>query len=95
MLLDKPKISKVPGPTLATVHRVELILRKAAEKGEPPLSLAEIERRLPAKKTRRETTKAAVAELSRLSLVARGPKGVMWVVATSDAIWSKAREPIG
>lgn len=94
MLIAKPKPIKGHSPTLATVHRIELVLRKAAEKGEGPLSYAEIERRLPAKKTRRESTKAAVAELKRFHLVAEGKKGVMWVLAESDEAWNKPTVPL-
>ena len=76
---------------MATMHRIELILRKAAQRGEPPLAYAEIERRLPVKKARRDTTKAVIAEFKRLSFVAEGAKGVMWVLTTSDEVWGKPR----
>lgn len=94
MLIAKPRPTKGPSPTLDTIHRIELVLRKAAEKGEGPLSYAEIERRLPVKKARRETTKTAVAELKRLGLVATGSKGVMWVVVESDELWNRPTVPL-
>ncbi len=81
-----------PTPNLETLHRVERVLRAAATSGEPPLSLAEIERRLPVKKIRRSTVKACVKELARFHLVAHGSKGVMWVLAGSDDVWGRPRE---
>lgn len=83
-----PPRSDPPSPTLETLHRVERILRKAAKKGEPPLSYAEIERRLPVKKIRRDTVKKCVNELARFRLVAIGSKGVMWVYTESDQAWN-------
>jgi hypothetical protein len=93
MQLARPRPTQGPSPTLTTVHRIENILRDAAEEGEPPLSYAEIARRLPAAKTRPETVKASVAELRRFGLVAEGSKGVMWVLAP-DALWNKPSVPL-
>lgn len=94
MLIREPPSIRGPSPTLTTVHRVERILRAAARRGEPPLSIAEIARRLPPKKVRRETVKAAIGELARFHLVAVGSKGAMWVLTESDAVWSRAAEPL-
>ena len=94
VLVAPPRVLKGPSPTLATVHRIERVLRRAAAKGDGPLSFAEIGRRLPAKKVRRETVKAAVEELQRFHLVAHGSRGVMWVLATDDDVWQKPREPL-
>lgn len=94
LLVAEPRPAKGPSPTLTTMHRIERVLRDAARRGEPPLSYAEIERRLPAKKVRRETLKAAVRELGRFHLVAEGSKGVMWVQTTSDTVWRRPREPL-
>ncbi|MGQ0536322.1 MAG: hypothetical protein ACT4PT_09640 [Methanobacteriota archaeon] len=94
MLVQEPRSLKGPSPTLATVHRIEKVLRQAARRGEGPLSYAEIERRLPVKKIRRETLKAALRELARFHLVAQASKGVMWVQATSDAVWDRPRKPL-
>ncbi len=93
MVLERPKPTKGPSPTLTTVHRIENILRDAAENDEPPLSHAEIARRLPAAKTRPATVKAAVNHLGRFGLVAEGSKGVMWVLA-SDEVWNERRVPL-
>lgn len=94
VLVQEPRRANGPSPTLATVHRIESVLRKAARRGEGPLSYAEIERRLPVKKIRRDTLKAALHELARFHLVAQGSKGVMWVQATSDAVWNRPRESL-
>ena len=92
--IERPRPSKGSSPTLRTLHKIELVLREAAERGEGPLSYAEIERRLPVKKARREATKAAIAELKRFHLVAEGSKGVMWVFADSDSAWDAPTEPL-
>lgn len=93
MQLQRPKPTAGPSPTLTTVHRIENILRDAAAEGEPPLSYAEIARRLPAAKTRPETVKTAVAELKRFGLVAEGSKGVMWVLVSAE-IYNRPRVPL-
>jgi hypothetical protein len=59
MLVKAPRGLKGPSPALATVHRIEKVLRQAARRGEGPCSYVEIERRLPVKKIRRETLTAA------------------------------------
>lgn len=92
--IARPKTSKGSSPTLDTVHRIELVLRDAAARGEGPLSYNEVERRLPVKKARREATKAAIAELERFHLVAQGSKGVMWVFTESDEAWNAPTEPL-
>lgn len=93
-MVAEPGEAKGPSPTLTTLHRVERVLRTAARRGEPPLSYAEIERRLPVKKVRRETLKAVLQELRRFHLVAEGSKGVMWVLTTDDRVWSRPRRPL-
>ena len=94
MLIAKPRRTPGPSPTLETLHRIENVLREAARAGEGPLSYAEIERRLPVKKIRRQSVKSAIDELRRFHLVAQGHKGVMWVMAESDAVWNRRREPL-
>ncbi len=89
--IQEPAGDLAHSPTLDTLHRVERVLRLAAANGEPPLSLAEIARRLPVKKIRRETVKACVAELARFHTVAEGKAGVMWVLTTDDEVWAKPR----
>lgn len=89
MLLEKPKPMKA-NPTLATFQLVQEILQKA----DGPLSFAEVARRLPAAKTRPETVKACVAELSRLGFVAIGSKGIIWAYASPE-VWGRATEKLG
>jgi hypothetical protein len=72
-------------PTLETVHAVERVLRDAYEGREAPLSYAEIERRLPAKRVRFESIQTAVMELARHRLVAVGSDGVSWIVQDGRA----------
>lgn len=88
VLLEKPKPLKA-NPTLATFRRVQQILQDA----DGPLSFAEVARRLPAAKTRPETVKACVAELSRLGFVAVGSKGIVWAYASPE-VWGRATEPL-
>lgn len=92
MLVEEPTDHPGPSPTLETLHRVERVLRQAAQAGDGPLSYAEIERRLPVKRIRRSTLKAALAELPRFHLVAEGSKGVMWVATETDAVWDRPRD---
>ena len=89
VLLEKPKALKA-NPTLATFQLVQQILQQA----EGPLSFAEVARRLPAAKTRPETVKACVAELSRLGFVAIGSKGIIWAYASPET-WNRATERLG
>jgi hypothetical protein len=70
---------------MATVHAVARLLKDAAELDEEPLSLAEIGRRLPAKRVRHETLRACVDELKILGFLTEGSKGVMWTLATIKA----------
>jgi hypothetical protein len=78
-----------PAPRLDTVNEVETILRKAAATGQPPLSLAEIGRRMQAKAVRHHTVRTAVDALKRFNLVAEGSKGVLWVVNDDPAFWTR------
>lgn len=91
VLIQEPQTNLLHSPTLDTLHRVERVLREAAVKGDGPLSHAEIARRLPVKKIRRETVRACVAELARFHTVAEGKAGVMWVLTSSDEVWTKPR----
>lgn len=75
-------------PTLATVHAVERILRDAHAAREPPLSYAEIERRMPAKRVRFEVLQASVLELARCKWVSVGSDGIIWIVQDP-----RARQP--
>lgn len=81
-----PPVEASPSPRIATVHAVARLLKEAAESDEDPLSLAEIGRRLPAKRVRHETIRACVNELKILGFVTEGSGGVMWTLATSEAL---------
>lgn len=72
------------GPTLATLHAIERILRDA----EGPLSLNEIKRRLSAKAVRHAMVRQAVDEFKRLGFAVEGAKGVVWVLNVSPKVWS-------
>ncbi len=80
-LVYPPKREASPSPRLATVHAVARVLKEAAKADQGPLSLAEIGRRLPAKRVRHETVRACVDELKILGFVSEGSKGVMWTMA--------------
>lgn len=79
MLLELPDSVKDQGPTMATLVEVGQILETAA--GEPPLSLAEIGRRMSAKRVRHMTVRACVDFLVQLGFVTEGSKGVEWTYA--------------
>jgi hypothetical protein len=93
-ILYPPAKEAEPSPRLSTVHSIARILRDSVERDEGPLSLAEIGRRLPAKRVRHETLRACVDELKLLGFVTEGSKGVMWTLTTSDEVWRKARVPL-
>ena len=63
------------GPTLATLHMVESVLRKSHE----PLSLNRIKRLLP-RKMMHVTLRVAIEHYKRLGCVSEGSKGVMWTL---------------
>lgn len=78
-----------PAPRLDTINEIELILRRAADDGEPPLPLAEIKRRMQAKSVRHSTVRTAVEALKRFNLIAEGSKGVLWAVNDDPEFWSR------
>ena len=85
-----PRSTKAPSPRLATVHKVEEILRSAAADDEGPLRFAEIKRRMRAKSVRHATVRACVEELKRLRLVTEDPiRGVMWTLHEDPRFWSR------
>jgi len=88
MLLELPKSVEGNGPTLATLVEVGHILEAAQH--EPPLSLAEIGRRMEAKRVRHSTLRASVDFLERLGLVTVGSKGVLWTHTRDAAFWAAA-----
>lgn len=75
------------GPTLATMYKIERILRDA----EGPISLNEIKRRMSAKAVRHQTVRQIINEFRRLGFVAEGTKGVVWTLNLSPKLWSKGR----
>ena len=93
-ILYPPATEADPSPRLVTVHAVARILRDAADKDEGPLSLAEIGRRLPAKRVRHETVRASVDELKLLGFVTEGSKGVMWTLSPFGEERSKKYKPL-
>lgn len=93
MEIARPRAVPGANPRLSTVHEVERILRRAAQREGLPLSFAEIGRRMGARRTRPQVIRAAVAELERHKLVAVGSKGVLWIVA-SRAAWDRPSSPL-
>ena len=83
--LRMPPKMEARGPTLATMHEIERILRTA----DGPLSLNEIKRRMSAKIVRHEAVRLAVDEFKRLGFVVEGSKGVVWVLNLSPELLSK------
>jgi len=65
-------------PRTTTILQVLHVIQDEAAGQAMPLSLAEIGRRLPAKKTRPEVIRVAVALLETLGAVKRGSKGVVY-----------------
>lgn len=84
-LVYPPRTEASPSPRMSTVHAVAAILKAAALGDEDPISLAEVGRRLPAKRVRHGTVRACVDELRLLGFVTEGSKGVMWTLASSAA----------
>ena len=70
------------GPTLATVHMVEAVLRKQ----ERPLSLNRVKQLLP-RKVMHPILRDAIEHYKRLGCVAEGSKGVMWVLNEDLGFW--------
>lgn len=85
-----PETVEGNGPTLATVIEIGRILEKA--RFEAPLSLAEIARRMEAKRVRHATIRAAVDFLAQLGFVTLGSKGAQWTHTRDRRFWSAARK---
>ncbi|MFQ5838321.1 MAG: hypothetical protein ACE5HJ_06010 [Thermoplasmata archaeon] len=75
---------------MATLVEVGRILEAA--KHEPPLTLAEIGRRMRAKRVRHSTLRATVDFLGQLGFVTAGSKGVQWTHTRDARFWSAARK---
>jgi hypothetical protein len=90
MLMELPSSVRGDGPRMATLVEIGKILEKAQD--EAPLSLAEIERRMSAKRVRHETLRASVDFLSRLGFVSTGSKGVQWTHVSDEMLWRAAKK---
>lgn len=90
MLMDIPSSVKGAGPRLATLMEVGRILEDAQD--EAPLSLAEIGRRMRAKRVRHETLRASVDFLAQIGLVTKGSQGAQWTHAADETFWKAARK---
>lgn len=89
MLNDMDLLAKAPraNPTLATIIEIERILKEESRNGDAlPLSISEIERRMQAKRTRRDTVKAAIAALEHFGVAMSGSKGVAYARASPDML---------
>ncbi len=80
-------------PTADTMLEIESILEKESRRDAQPLSMAEIERRMTAKKTRMETVKASVQLLVHFGVAAIGSKGV-FSTRTPQHVASEATEAL-
>jgi len=76
-LLAEPDTSKANPRTTTVLEVLHVIQAEAADQA-MPLSLAEIGRRLQAKKTRPEVIRVAVELLEAFGVVKRGSKGVFY-----------------
>ena len=81
---------KGPIPSLATLWEVERIMMRASEKEDDPISLAEIGRRMSAKRVRHSTVRACIDFLSRVGVVTTGSKGAQWSFTTDARFWKAA-----
>ncbi len=75
------------GPTLATLHMIERLLRRS----DHPLSLNRIKSRLP-RKVMHATLRAAIEHYKRLGCVTEGSKGVMWTLNADPAFWGAVKD---
>jgi len=89
MLVQLPRSVEGRGPSLSTLVEVAQVLEAASR--EAPLSLAEVGRRMSAKRVRHSTLRATVDFLSSLGFVTTGSKGVQWTLVRDRKFWSAAR----
>ena len=92
MLLEMPDSVKGSGPSMATLVEISRILESA--RGEPPLSLAEVARRMPAKRVRHSTVRTCVDFLEGLGYVTAGSKGVQWTLVRDEKLWKTVRRGV-
>jgi hypothetical protein len=90
MLVQLPRSVEGRGPSLSTLVEVAQILEAAS--GEPPLSLAEVGRRMSAKRVRHSTLRATVDFLASLGFVTTGSKGAQWTLVRDRKFWTAARK---
>jgi hypothetical protein len=90
MFMRLPDTVEGNGPTLATLVEVGRILEAA--KHEAPLSLAEVGRRMEAKRVRHATIRASVDFLVQLGFVTHGSKGAQWTHTRDRTFWWAARK---
>lgn len=88
--MELPRSVKGDGPRMATIVEIGRIL-EAAQDG-PPLTLAEIERRMPAKRVRHATLRASVDFLHKLGFVTVGSLGAQWTHRGDEKFWSAAKK---
>ena len=74
---------------MSTIIEVGLILSRGRSDG--PLSLAEIGRRMRAKRVRHSTVRACVDFLANLGFVTGGADGVLWTHNPDPRIWNAVR----
>jgi hypothetical protein len=74
---------------MATLVEVAHILEAA--RLEPPLSLAEVGRRMDAKRVRHATVRSCVDFLEGLGYVTTGSKGVQWTLTRHEKLWGAVR----
>ena len=75
------------GPTLATLHEIETILRHA----DGPISINEIKRRMRAKVVRHGKVRASIEEFKRFGFVVEGSRGVIWSLNVDPQAWKKSK----
>lgn len=75
---------------MATIVEIGQILEAARR--EPPLSLAEIGRRMEAKRVRHATLRATVDFLAQMGFATLGSQGVQWTHTGDERFWGAARE---
>jgi hypothetical protein len=91
-LLEDLDTSKA-NPRTTTVLQVLRVIQQEASGQALPLSLAEIGRRMPAKKTRPEAIRVAVELLEAFGVVKRGSKGVIYTRVPAS-VTSRPTEPL-
>lgn len=92
MMVKLPDSVEGRGPTMSTIVEISQVLEAA--KGEPPLSLAEIGRRMEAKRVRHSTLRATVDFLAQMAFVTLGSQGVQWTHTRDERFWKAVREGV-